>query len=297
VPKRGLGDTSVAKIIQNQEETGRSFVDAMLHADEVAGLQARAINGFQELGNKLQALSEIAVQSSPEDLLKVLLKKIDYLEYLDDGSLQSEARIENVNELLSVAKEFDSLDTFLEEVALVSSADTSNDGDAVTMMTLHAAKGLEFPVVFMVGMEEGVFPLARATFDASELEEERRLAYVGITRAREELVMTAASQRLLYGNYQNNMPSRFLSDIDAYAEHIKGKEPVGWQSNNPLSMPDFSPEPTFVPDQIDLEVGDKVQHKIFGTGFVEGVDGSVVAVKFPTGLKKLNVAFAPLEKL
>jgi DNA helicase-2/ATP-dependent DNA helicase PcrA len=266
-----------------------------LNAGQIDGLQTRAINNFQELGQKLRHLRDIAEQNSPEDLIKIVLKKIDYLDYLDDGSLQAEARIENVNELLSVAKEFAALPELLEEVALVSSADTSNNGDAVTMMTLHAAKGLEFPVVFMVGMEEGVFPLARASFDASELEEERRLAYVGMTRAREELVLTAASSRLLYGQYQNNLPSRFLADIDANFESVttSSDSTVQGLSQSPIG----AAEPTYVPDPIDLAVGDKVRHKIFGTGTVTGIDGSVVAVKFGSSIKKLNVAFAPLEKL
>jgi DNA helicase-2/ATP-dependent DNA helicase PcrA len=302
VPRRGLGDTSVAKIIAAQEASGQDFIEVISHADTVAGLQTRAIKNFQDLGDKLRGLAEIAEQNSPEDLLRVLLKKIDYLDYLDDGSLQSEARVENVNELLSVAKEFNVLAEFLEEVALVSSTDTSADGDAVTLMTLHAAKGLEFPVVFMVGMEEGVFPLARASFDAGELEEERRLCYVGMTRAREELILTAAAQRLLYGNFQHNPPSRFLADIDSdWSKSVSSSGYLG-----PVSTPSGAATQTalsgstgFSPsaEPIDYTVGDKVQHKIFGTGTITNIDGSIVAVKFPTGVKKLNVAFAPLTKI
>jgi DNA helicase-2/ATP-dependent DNA helicase PcrA len=213
---------------------------------------------------------------------------------LDDGSLQAQARIDNVNELLSVTKEFESLAEFLEEVALVSSADTSNNGDAVTLMTLHAAKGLEFPVVFMVGMEEGVFPLARATFDAAEMEEERRLAYVGMTRAKEELVLTAARERLLYGNFQHNLPSRFLGDIDAdFSFHSESESLFGGVDT---SVVDRTAEREDF-ETIELSVGDKVRHQIFGDGVVKDIDGSVVAVKFPTGVKKLNVAFAPLDKI
>jgi DNA helicase-2/ATP-dependent DNA helicase PcrA len=242
-------------------------------------------------------------------MIRLVLKKTDYLNWLDDGSVTAEARIENVNELLSVAKEFTNLAEFLEEVALVSGADASADGDAVTLMTIHAAKGLEFPVVFMVGMEEGIFPLARASFDASELEEERRLAYVGMTRAREELILTAARERLLYGNYQTNLPSRFLGDIDAEFDTLSSHPELVSGSHYGLKIPkqvrdDISgltrpdaTEPHFVPDDIELVIGDKVSHKIFGTGFVEQIEGQVVSVRFPTGLKKLNIAFAPLEKL
>jgi DNA helicase-2/ATP-dependent DNA helicase PcrA len=217
VPRRGLGATSVNKFVDYVTQHDHDFITALNAPLQDLSLQPRAVKSLQDLGQKLRQLSDIAEQNSPEDLLRVLLKKIAYLEYLHDGSLQAESRVENVNELLSVAKAFNALPEFLEEVALVSSVDTASDGNAVTLMTLHAAKGLEFPVVFMVGMEEGVFPLTRANFDAAELEEERRLCYVGMTRAREELILTAASERLLYGNFQHNLPSRFLFDVDADA--------------------------------------------------------------------------------
>ena len=145
-------------------------------------------------------------------LLEKLLKRIDYYQYLDDGSSQGEARAENVRELLSVAKAYVDvgLDSFLEEIALVSDLDNLHDAnDSVTLMTLHAAKGLEFPIVFMPGMEESLFPHSRALFDQSEMEEERRLCYVGMTRAREELYMIYADSRVLYGGIQHNAPSRF----------------------------------------------------------------------------------------
>jgi Superfamily I DNA and RNA helicases len=300
VPKRGLGDTSVVKFLEAQSASDKSIVDFMTNED--LPVTPRAKDAFAKLAEILQPLISEAEKTSPEDMIRLVLKKTDYLSYIDDGSIQAEARIENVNELLSVAKQFPDLDTFLEEVALVSSADTSADGDAVTLMTMHAAKGLEFPAVFMVGMEEGVFPLARTSFDASELEEERRLAYVGITRAREELVLTAANERLLYGNYQNNLPSRFLGDIDAEFERTSSfgepqRDRYRENTIGGISPESASEEPRFVPDSVDLTVGDKVSHKIFGVGFIEGVDGSVVAVRFSTGIKKLNVAFAPLEKI
>lgn len=297
VPKRGLGDTSVTKFLEEQSTSGQSIVEYMTNPD--LPITPRARDAFAKLSDILTPLISEAEATSPENMIRLVLKKTDYLDYLDDGSVQAESRIENVNELLSVAKEFTTLPEFLEEVALVSSADTSANGETITLMTLHAAKGLEFPVVFMVGMEEGVFPLARASFDASELEEERRLAYVGMTRAREELVLTAANERLLYGNYQNNLPSRFLGDVDAEFERTSTNyNDSGLSSSTGLQRPvNSSDEPHFEPDKIELSIGDKVSHKIFGVGFIEGIDGSVVAVRFSTGIKKLNVAFAPLEKL
>ena len=293
VPRRGLGDTSVAKFMEFQEQSGESIVDCLRNANDVPGLQTRAVNAFIELGNSLNNLSTAMSESKPEDFINQVLKRFDYINYLDDGSIQAEGRIENVNELLSVAKNFERMDELLEEIALVSSADTSTDGNAVTLMTLHAAKGLEFPVVFMVGMEEGIFPHNRALFSASEMEEERRLCYVGMTRAREELILTAASSRILFGNTQYNSPSQFLADIDGEADIMQ----------NPLGSVGFSPklpvsnEPTFVPDEVELSVGDCVKHQIFGVGTVTDIDGTIVSVKFGASVKKLNVAFAPLEKV
>jgi DNA helicase-2/ATP-dependent DNA helicase PcrA len=296
VPRRGLGETSVAKFLEAQADSGRSLPDFMTDPD--LPLTPKAKSAFADLARVLEPLISQAESTSPEDMIRLVLKKTAYLDWLDDGSVTAESRIENVNELLSVAKQFPDLATFLEEVALVSSADTTADGDAVTLMTVHAAKGLEFPVVFMVGMEEGIFPLARTSFDASELEEERRLAYVGMTRAREELVLTAAKERLLYGRYQNNLPSRFLGDIDADFEmSFAGLESGGYNNTTGISADFVDPEPHFVPDEIELAVGDKVSHKVFGHGTVKDIDGSIVAVHFSTGTKKLNIAFAPLEKL
>lgn len=297
VPKRSLGDTSVARFMDFVEQNNLDFVSAMNHPLLSSVLPVRAVSNFNELGNTLTELVTLSQSTSPKDLIEVLVKRIKYIDYLDDGSLQAEGRIENVNELSSVAKEFQTLPDFLEEIALVSSADATTDNNSITLMTLHAAKGLEFPVVFIVGMEEGVFPLARASFDAYELEEERRLAYVGMTRAREELVMTAATSRLLYGNYQNNLPSRFLSDIDANYERpsFGDSQTRPEYSNQPT--PTISTEPKQTLSSIDLEVGDKVKHKIFGNGVIVSIEGPVVGVKFGTSIKKLNVDFAPLTKI
>jgi len=231
-------------------------------------------------------------------LIESLIKRIEYYSYLDDGTVQAEARTENVKELLSVAKGYSDtgLTNFLEEVALVSDIDTLNpDADAVTLMTLHAAKGLEFPVVFMTGMEESIFPHSRALFDHSELEEERRLCYVGMTRAKEELYLTYADSRVLYGGVQHYPPSRFLSEINA--EYIRQPSLGGYsaytaQPTMPITTSD---EPRYVPD---LEPGDSVQHQIFGIGIVSEVDGDTVAIYFKgKGVKRLNTSFAPLEKL
>jgi DNA helicase-2/ATP-dependent DNA helicase PcrA len=217
---------------------------------------------------------------------------LDYLHFLQDGTPQGDARVENVKELLSVANEYQEvgLSGFLEEVALVSDIDTADFGnDAVLLMTLHSAKGLEFPVVFITGMEESIFPHSRALYDASEMEEERRLMYVGMTRAREELYLTYAVERTLYGGRQHNPPSRFLSDIDAAALAAPAFDSLG------STYTSASQEVHYVPE---LNEGDGVRHQLFGVGTVMEIEGETATIYFKgKGSKKLNIAFAPLEKL
>jgi DNA helicase-2/ATP-dependent DNA helicase PcrA len=192
------------------------------------------------------------------------------------------------------------LDGFLEEVALVSDLDTTDfGGDAVTLMTLHAAKGLEFPVVFMTGLEESIFPHSRALYDQSEMEEERRLCYVGMTRAREELYLIHAASRLLYGGLQHNPPSRFLSEIDGDFQAV-GSDfgPDVGLFNTSYGQPtstELSDEPRYVPE---LNEGDGVRHQVFGMGTVLEIEGDTAVIYFKgKGTRKLNISFAPLEKL
>jgi DNA helicase-2/ATP-dependent DNA helicase PcrA len=227
----------------------------------------------------------------PASLIDSLIRRLDYLEFLKDGTPQGEARIENVRELLSVAHEYQDagLSGFLEEVALVSDLDSADMGsDAVILMTLHAAKGLEFPVVFITGLEETVLPHSRALYEPAEMEEERRLMYVGMTRAKQELCLTYATERTLYGGRQHNPPSRFISDIGPAAGP---PEPVyGFQLENPPAG-----EPRYVPE---LEEGDGVRHQLFGVGTVLELQGDNATIYFKgRGTKRLNIAFAPLEKL
>jgi DNA helicase-2/ATP-dependent DNA helicase PcrA len=223
-----------------------------------------------------------------------LLRRLDYLAYLDDGTIQGESRVENVRELISVAKAYADvgLDGFLEEVSLVSEHDDGEKNpNVVTLMTLHAAKGLEFPVVFIIGLEETVLPHSRALYDQKEMEEERRLMYVGMTRAKEELFLLYATSRALYGGVLYNPPSRFLTEIEheAPVSELSSFTNVLSETTTPAS------EPHYV---IELQEGDRVQHQVFGEGTILEVDGDNVAVHFKTkGIKKLNVSFAPLEKI
>lgn len=289
VPKRGLGEVSVNKFLHWQESTGQSVIEALSNVAICPDITSRAAKSLTYLGKDLKELATEATDTAPDILLTDLINRFHYDTYIDDGTDQGNARRENVDELINMAKQYGDLDSFLAEVALVSSADTVNDDDAVTLMTLHAAKGLEFPVVFMVGMEDGLFPNARCEIDPAKMEEERRLCYVGMTRAREQLIMTFADQRMLRGEINYNQPSPFLLDAG-------GKEALemGEGVDDEVSYDEYADEP----EMVSLNVGDKVYHQMFGMGTVEELDGMNATIKFKhSGTKKLNLAFAPLTKL
>lgn len=296
VPTRGLGATSVEKFMAWKEACSiGDFVQALSQAGQCESITPRARKGFVELGALLASLTDQIEKTSLPELIDLIVRRIDYETFLDDKSLQARERIENVRELVSVAREYEALGLagFLEEIALISDLDAVDaNSDAVTLMTLHAAKGLEFPVVFMVGMEESIFPGTRAFYDNDQMEEERRLCYVGMTRAREELYLTHASSRMLYGSVQYNPPSRFLSEIKGNAQTTAA----------PFSAPSMSagpPQPRVIPiDLEDLKIGDLVRHKVFGQGQIAAIEDTNVSVTFAgRGLKKLNIEFAPLERL
>ncbi len=224
VPKRGVGEGSVAKLDALAQAEGISFVDAMRRADD-AGLTGPAARGVASFLRLLDGLAEAAAdpEVSPGDLLRLALVDSGYMAELEaEESVEAAGRVENLGELVGSAREFTRLDEFLEQVALVADTDEIDDDDRVVLMTLHSAKGLEYPVVFVLGMEEGVFPHSRALTEPTEMEEERRLAYVGITRAQELLHLTHAWSRQLFGNTNYNPPSRFLDEIPAELVEQKG---------------------------------------------------------------------------
>jgi DNA helicase-2/ATP-dependent DNA helicase PcrA len=308
VPARGVGAKSLVNFLAWQSTQQLSLLQALQQAEECGELTPKARQALSELGDTLATLREVSQDAAVAGLIDSLLRRIDYLHYLEDGTPQGEARQENVKELLSVAREYQDagLVGFLEEVALVSDLDSADfSGDAVTLMTLHAAKGLEFPVVFMAGLEESILPHSRALYDQNEMEEERRLCYVGMTRARRELYMIYASSRMLYGGVQHNPPSRFLSEIDSEFQTAGsgafGHEALspsglshGLQGAMPQAMPAAS-EPRYVPD---LNEGDSVRHQFFGVGTVMEIEGDNAVIYFKgKGARKLNISFAPLEKL
>ncbi len=309
VPKRGLGEVSVGKFLAWQSGSGLNVLDALVRADDCAELTSRARKTLSQLGRALSEINKLASTESPDRIIEEIMRRFDYGGYLDDGTERGEERCQNVDELISMAKEYGDLASFLEEVALVSGADAVNDDDAVTLMTLHAAKGLEYPVVFMVGMEDGLFPSARSSLELAAAEEERRLCYVGMTRAQEKLVLSYARRRMLRGETHYSLPSPFVQDVsDMVSGDESGVDEVGdyqgWANYRRGSSVQHTAghggqasEPHYEPDPVELSLGDRVQHQIFGSGQVTSVDGQVVEVYFDDGkTRKLNVAFAPLSR-
>ena len=287
VPTRGIGATSLEKFLDWQARSGMDIIAALNNVEQTSTLTPRAKTALVQLGAMLRALQVLVQQeASPSEIIEKLLNVTRYRDYLLDGTPQAEERDANIGSLINDSKNFMSLPEFLEEIALMSSADKDSDQQKVTMMTVHAAKGLEFPVVFMVGLEEGIFPHSRV-YDAgpSELEEERRLCYVGMTRAREELHLTYASSRLQFGARGYNMPSRFITDMGDSVATITPAEK-------------FQSEHDFYSDEMGLEIGDRVRSSAFGKGEIVEVDGLAVTIQFDNGTtKKLNAEYARLEKI
>lgn len=281
VPGRSIGPSSLERFLNWQSRSSMDIIEALVRVEEADGLTPRAKNSFSKLGEMLDGFR--GLDQEPSQMIEQLLERSGYLQYLRDGSPQAEDREENVSSLVSDAKTFAALPEFLEEVALMTSADEAKGEPSVTLMTLHAAKGLEFPVVFMVGLEEGIFPHSRIHESGpSELEEERRLCYVGMTRAREELHLSYAASRLQFGQRGYNPPSRFIADmgdVAALAERPDDTEAF------------YEQEPSF-------DINDRVRSAQFGVGTIVDIDGLAVSVMFDSGQsKKLNVEYARLEKL
>ena len=293
VPRRAIGPKSLSIFLDFVNLKG-SIKLALEEIESETKLSPKARQGFGQINDIINSIAKLQDVTSLSGMIDSLIRRLDYLSFLDDHTIQSESRIENVKELLSVANEYQDLglEGFLEEVALISDLDQKDFNlDTVTMMTLHAAKGLEFPVVFMTGMEENIFPHSRSLYDNSEMEEERRLCYVGMTRAMQELYLLYTAHRMLFGGIQHNAPSRFLSEIDG--QFIT-------DSNYSFSMTDsvedeYNQEPYYLPD---LNPGDQIKHAVFGVGTITELTGDNASVYFKgRGMKKLNLSFAKLEKL
>lgn len=311
-PKRGIGD----KAIDGLEQMGIPLWDALLNAKDAPGATARAtaaIEGFAKLMISLRELVEANVR--PSVIAEAVLEQSKLGEELSDSEdPQDEARLENLQELVAVAQEYEaderlegeevSIVGFLERVSLVADSDQIPDGEdhggVVTLMTLHTAKGLEFPTVFLTGMEENVFPHSRSLGEPSEIEEERRLAYVGLTRARKNLFLSRASTRFAFGSPTYNSPSRFLSEIPEEIIQWKAPEIRLKSKVNPKVAPT---EKRATPNEnLHLEIGDRVLHQTFGMGTVIALTGAEdkaeATINFGTyGDRRLLLRYAPVEKI
>jgi DNA helicase II / ATP-dependent DNA helicase PcrA len=317
VPKRGIGDRAEEYVGAYAQRERITFAQALARPASVPGLAARSASAIAGFNALIDGLRELAETGPVADLAEAVLERTGYIEALESSSdLQDASRVENLKELVSVAREFDgshedgTLAEFLEQVSLVADADEIPDGEdhggLVTMMTLHTAKGLEFPVVFLTGLEEEVFPHQRSLTNARELEEERRLAYVGITRAKQRLYLTRALARNWYGRPSFHRPSRFLGEIppgliEWRRDETAARSAVAPAQERMASRPGArSPGNRLVPS---LSPGDMVTHDKFGLGTVVSTDGygdqAEAKIDFggSYGVKHLVLRYAPLEKL
>lgn len=326
VPKRGIGTASVARLTAFADQMGGGIYEAARNVElsDVSSAAARKILAFSD---QLASVISFAQTNTVTDLTARVLEVFGYNKALKDeeaqGSLEAATRLENLQEFLSVTKRFDDnyeesedssrLSDFLAEVSLLSDQDDLETDDKVTLMTLHAAKGLEFPVVFLIGMEDNLFPLGRAIKDEdpNQLEEERRLAYVGITRAREELYLTSAYSRMMYGSFQHNQKSRFIDEIkdDDLDVIYSGPKPspldikLPFAKSKPVSMSKAQKAKGAVgAEKEGWHPGDQVEHKAWGKGVVIKVNGSGDDVELDIafaskGKKRLLAAFAPIKKI
>ncbi|MFI1763772.1 DNA helicase PcrA [Streptomyces sp. NPDC020800] len=335
VPKRGIGERAEAMIDALSQREKISFPQALKRVDEAYGMAARSTNAVKRFNTLMEDLRTIVESGAgPATVLEAVLERTGYLAELQASTdPQDETRIENLQELAAVALEFEqergedeqgTLADFLEKVALVADSDQIPDEDeegsgVITLMTLHTAKGLEFPVVFLTGMEDGVFPHMRALGQTKELEEERRLAYVGITRARERLYLTRSAMRSAWGQPSYNPPSRFLEEIPAAHVEWKRTGAVAPVSSGPASgiaaslsssrsrssaagASGFATRRASEKPVVSLAVGDRVTHDQFGLGSVVAVSGTddkaQATIDFGDGKpKRLLLRYAPVEKL
>lgn len=303
VPKRGIGNATINKLTEAAEVRNRSIFEIIMDTEHLS-FSAAVRNKLQKFLLMMEDFRTMARKMTVSDLINYILQQTGYMDELErENTTEALSRIENLQEMVGAAIEFEeknpegTLEDFLTELALVSDVDNLDENsDAVVLMTLHSAKGLEFPVVFLAGMDEGIFPHSRSLFDSEQLEEERRLCYVGITRAQQKLYMTRAWQRSLYGNTSYYTASRFLNEISE--EYIM-------ESSYGIADKPYSAKPeseAISGSKSSISPGDRVRHAKWGEGIVldiEGIDEDAqITINFPSvGEKHLILKYAPIVKL
>lgn len=307
VPKRGIGEKKLQSL---QEESSRQQKMILPYLISLTNEEAEneLEKNIQQFRLMMKQLIENSASLNVTNLIKETLKVSGYLDMLNDGTTENEARAENLKEMLSVAQKYDEMDphtgleTFLNEIALIEQESNTDDieTDRVTLMTIHAAKGLEFEYVFIAGMEEGLFPHSRSYVDPVEMEEERRLAYVALTRAKKKLYLTYTQSRVYFGSINSNPISRFITDIPEeliFYEDSQGSGlgVDGW-SKIDSDDADSAIESAFT-KKVELHKGDTVKHATFGIGMVEDISDDTVIIRFSVGKKELSLEYVQLQKL
>lgn len=285
-PKRGIGAKTIEKLELNANENNVSIFDSITSGKELA------------FKNLILDIKEKMKDKSFVDLVELVLDESGLKDEYKEKTIENESRLENLEEFKSIARNFEdynpgaTLEEFLIEISLISDVKEASDCDeVVTLMTMHAVKGLEFDVVFITGLEEGLFPHSNSMFDESELEEERRLFYVAITRAKKVLYLTNARSRMLFGQIKSNLPSRFIEEINQ--EDIEKL----FEENKSTKEIKINKKDNFNDNDLELKVGDHVNHNAYGNGIVVSLEKSVATIAFKVGIKKILTTYKGLKKI
>ena len=321
VPKRKVGEKGIEKIITYARENNLNLLEALSHIKEISGLTVVGKEKILEMYDIIKELKDLSYTETASYIVQTLIDKIKYIDYIKENYSDAEARIENIDEFKNSILELENvvgelrLNEYLENVSLISATDDLEEkSDYVKLMTIHNSKGLEFPIVFLVGFENEIFPGTRAMFEEKEMEEERRLCYVALTRAEKKLYLSHATIRFVYGQDRLSTPSVFLKEIpeklldidvkkerlyfaDDYSDEIKAyennrkfeKKKTEINTKNTIKIPDNTKE---VLDILGFKVGDRVKHKKFGLGVIKNIDAKKIYVQYVDGIKEMAIILA-----
>jgi len=321
VPKRKVGEKGIEKIVTYARENNLNLLEALSHIKEISGLTVVGKEKILEMYGIIKELKDLSYTETASYIVQTLIDKIKYIDYIKENYSDAETRIENIDEFKNSILELENvvgelrLNEYLENVSLISATDDLEEkSDYVKLMTIHNSKGLEFPIVFLVGFENEIFPGTRAMFEEKEMEEERRLCYVALTRAEKKLYLSHATIRFVYGQDRLSTPSVFLKEIpeklldidvkkerlyfaDDYSDEIKAyennrkfeKKKTEINTKNTIKIPDNTKE---VLDTLGFKVGDKVKHKKFGLGVIKNIDAKKIYVQYVDGIKEMAIILA-----